>query len=333
MPRDLPTQSTTYPTVYQTIADASHPMYLYNLQPLLSTTTPIKYASRPTPVTIPGNPTPASLECFGLPSGECYADARRGLRGNAGAAADAQAAALGPRTLSPTSAGSSTTTTTTSSCPSLTTPTWIPSTYGASRVSSACSCILSSATAATVTAYAVSTAAAATSVCTTYTSAHPQSTYAAYCDPSLYVNALASPTTPAGVSAAQTTVSVDSRIDCCQACAGIFNCVFWKYLPQTTFAPNAQFAGGFDPWAPGSCVVGYQDRATSTPRAAGAPTSAPTAWPASSSTSARAPTPSPSTTPACTTTAGTRGLAAPPTTYTRATRSVAVTIMLFAMLD
>lgn len=243
-------------------------MVLYNLQKLSTPTPAITYASPPTPITVPGAPNPAALECFPLPSEDCYPykkrrdDPRRGLASMPTAApapADFEEKAKAALELRQVA------TTTSASCPSQTVPSWISATYPASRVSSACSCILFSTTTAQSTVYAVSTAPTFTETCTSYTSGAPRKTYAAYCDPSLYTNAIASPTTPAGVSAAEATSSVDTRIDCCQACADIYNCVFWKYTPDTTFAPGPIFVDGFDPWSPGSCVVGYQTGVTGDP--------------------------------------------------------------------
>jgi hypothetical protein len=42
--------------------------------------------------------------------------------------------------------------------------------------------------------------------------------------------------------------SVPSKIDCCAACAQVFNCVWWKF----DFGSSAQ-----DPWAPGMCHYAY----------------------------------------------------------------------------
>ena len=42
--------------------------------------------------------------------------------------------------------------------------------------------------------------------------------------------------------------SVPSKMDCCAACAQIFNCVWWKF----DFGSSAQ-----DPWSPGTCHYAY----------------------------------------------------------------------------
>ena len=245
-------------------------MYLYNLHSQTTTTPPITYGSPPTPVPVPGDGNPSKKlkresdspavmkeRAFGTAEEEAQAagarkDKKRNLAGRedpeaaAGAALDRRVA--------------------TTTCPSQAIPTWIATTYPPSRVSSACSCILSSTT-VTAYSYAVTTTGTLTETCTKYTTTLPQSTVAAFCDPSLYTNALAKPTAPAGAPpAAEATKAVPNRMACCQTCATTFNCVYWKYLPDHTVPVDPlKFVQGFDPWDSGKCVVGYNTALPTSP--------------------------------------------------------------------
>jgi hypothetical protein len=235
-------------------------MYLYNLHSQTTTTPPITYGSPPTPVPVPGDGNPSKKKVKRAP------DSPAVLKERAFRAAEEGALAAGARNdknrrtgnANAEAAGVLKERQATTSCPSRVAPTWIPTTYPPSRISSACSCILSSTT-STSYKYAITTTATYTETCTKYTTTLPQSTLAAFCDPSLYTNALAKPTAPAGMPpAAEATRPVSNRMACCQACATIFNCVYWKYLPDHSVPVDPQkFIQGFDPWDSGSCVIGY----------------------------------------------------------------------------
>ncbi len=207
----------------------SHPMALYNLQQLITSTTPITYGPTPSPSYIP-----SPVACYGLPPIYCDQMDRRDREGAAYGqrehARRAVLAALSNKDVAEVAEVIKRVVAT--SCATVAVPTWIPTTYPASRISSACTCVVTSQPGPSVTEYDISTAPSATSTCTSYTSGTPGGTWAAYCDPSLYTNAIAAPTVPAGKARAETTAAVDNRMDCCGACAGIFNCIYWEIFSQ-----------------------------------------------------------------------------------------------------
>ncbi|KAK2016438.1 hypothetical protein LZ32DRAFT_669480 [Colletotrichum eremochloae] len=140
------------------------------------------------------------------------------------------------------------------SCASATIPTWLATTYPPSRISSACSCLLTT----TVPPNPTFTAPTSTGYCTEYTYTAPTTTVANFCDPTFYSNFVATPTIPAGATAshAKATVSpVGDRLTCCEVCAETFNCVYWKYQAARPQTPSPAFPGGFDPWNYGRTMV------------------------------------------------------------------------------
>lgn len=273
-------------------------MYLYNLHSMTTPSPALTYANPPTPIPVPGDGNPSKKGRRGSGSGndvgafagsrDKAVQARAQLAELKGRAAQAAAAAepTSPAKLQAARAADAAAgalvdeelrrrqvvTTTATPCPTQAAPTWIAASYPPSRVSSACSCVLSSTT-ATSTVWAIKTAATYTETCTTYTRGFLQTSVAAICDPSLYVNAVAKPTQPTGTlgaPAVEATRPVSDRISCCQLCATTYNCVYWKWLPDHTFpADAAHFIGGFDPWDTGSCVFGYVASLPSTPVTSG----------------------------------------------------------------
>jgi hypothetical protein len=83
-----------------------------------------------------------------------------------------------------------------------------------------------------------------TTTCTFYEPL-PTATYPAFCAPSDQVNVVA----PASHSGYQVVpnFSAPSKMDCCAACASVFNCVWWKF----------DFGTSGDGWAPGICHYAY----------------------------------------------------------------------------
>ncbi|RYP13260.1 hypothetical protein DL767_010832 [Monosporascus sp. MG133] len=95
-----------------------------------------------------------------------------------------------------------------------------------------------------------------TSTCTSIVGSSPTATIPAFCNPSLHVNApsLLSRNLPmANVSIATTP----DKIRCYVECAGIFNCIAWRFLPVFSFPPTDALPGGFEPWGRGSCELVY----------------------------------------------------------------------------
>ncbi|KAI1371840.1 hypothetical protein F4677DRAFT_283018 [Hypoxylon crocopeplum] len=104
--------------------------------------------------------------------------------------------------------------------------------------------------------YAVT--ATAISVCTSIGGVYPTATVPNFCNPSAQVNAAGF--LPARGALPTATVSVggvSNKLDCCVQCAGVFNCVAWRFVPVHTQAPNAHLPGGFDPWGRGDCEAVY----------------------------------------------------------------------------
>ncbi|KAK8088389.1 hypothetical protein PG997_003350 [Apiospora hydei] len=219
----------------------AHPLYLYNLQPSAhGSGTPLSYPSPPTPSTIPGN-----AACYAWPAGvPCpYPPTRKrspgpALAAPAPAVQGRQAAA---DCSTPTVPAFLTTTATTS--------------YPASRLSSACSCLVDAAPLPTTTTTCTAIGAGAT---------WPQTTIPAFCQPSFHVNR-ASLAGITGVSTAVATLGVVSdKLDCCVSCAGIYNCVAWSYVPFSSPIPGspttkAAASGNskINPWISGMCVAVY----------------------------------------------------------------------------
>ncbi|KAL7620554.1 hypothetical protein AAE478_009549 [Parahypoxylon ruwenzoriense] len=99
---------------------------------------------------------------------------------------------------------------------------------------------------------------APTKVCTTIKGAYPTATLPNFCAPSALVNAPTLGPARADLPTATVTVGgVSNKLDCCVQCAGIFNCVAWRFLPVYTQPPNAHLPGGFDPWGRGDCEAVY----------------------------------------------------------------------------
>ncbi|KAI1803014.1 hypothetical protein F4811DRAFT_362914 [Daldinia bambusicola] len=101
-------------------------------------------------------------------------------------------------------------------------------------------------------------APSATSVCTSIHGSYPTATIPNFCNPSAQVNAASFVAGRTDIPTATVTVgAVSNKLDCCVQCAGIFNCVAWRFVPVYTQAPNAHLPGGFDPWGRGDCEAVY----------------------------------------------------------------------------
>ncbi|KAJ9604282.1 hypothetical protein H2200_011116 [Cladophialophora chaetospira] len=222
-----------------------HPLYLYNLQPLSGSATPITYnTASPSP-----SPVPGGAQNYG--SGYNKRDEERKL--------DVAASVPTTPTITPSPSLPLQELVRRSSIPP---PTWLSTTYPPSRISSACSCISPSAAFTTTVTYndytqitvshALNFATGAlnsqftfqTATCTSY-SASPVKTYPAFCAPSLQVNA-PQPNAHANWKVTP-TFSVASKMDCCDACANVFNCVWWKF----------DFGTKGNGWSPGQCHYAY----------------------------------------------------------------------------
>ncbi|KAI1465373.1 uncharacterized protein F4812DRAFT_119471 [Daldinia caldariorum] len=101
-------------------------------------------------------------------------------------------------------------------------------------------------------------APSATSVCTSIRGSYPTATIPNFCNPSAQVNAASFVPGRTDIPTATVTIgAVSNKLDCCVQCAGIFNCVAWRFVPVYTQAPNAHLPGGFDPWGRGDCEAVY----------------------------------------------------------------------------
>ncbi|KAK6949054.1 hypothetical protein Daesc_009127 [Daldinia eschscholtzii] len=101
-------------------------------------------------------------------------------------------------------------------------------------------------------------APSATSICTAIHGSYPTATIPNFCNPSAQVNALSFVPSRTDIPTATVTVgAVSNKLDCCVQCAGIFNCVAWRFVPVYTQAPNPRLPGGFDPWGRGDCEAVY----------------------------------------------------------------------------
>ncbi|KAI1451837.1 hypothetical protein F4805DRAFT_70646 [Annulohypoxylon moriforme] len=102
------------------------------------------------------------------------------------------------------------------------------------------------------------TSGSATSVCTSIAGSYPTATVPNFCNPSAQVNAAGFVPARTDLPTATVTVgAVSNKLDCCVQCAGIFNCVAWRFVPVYTQTPNAHLPGGFDPWGRGDCEAVY----------------------------------------------------------------------------
>ncbi|KAK8055104.1 hypothetical protein PG993_000331 [Apiospora rasikravindrae] len=230
-----------YFTVTATTAGSAHPLYLYNLQPsVLGSGTPLSYPSPPTPSTIPGN-----AACYAWPAGvSCpYPPTRKRSPDPVAPAPAVQARQA------------------VADCPAPTVPSFLmtaTTSYPASRLSSACSCLVGSAPLPTTT-----------STCTAIgeSAAWPQTTIPAFCQPSFHVNRASLLPLPGVTSTAVVTLGlVSDKLDCCVSCAGIYNCVAWSYVPFPSPTAAAVSTGGsssssnkdnINPWISGMCVAAY----------------------------------------------------------------------------
>ncbi|KAI1209314.1 uncharacterized protein F4807DRAFT_103253 [Annulohypoxylon truncatum] len=98
----------------------------------------------------------------------------------------------------------------------------------------------------------------ATAVCTSIAGVYPTATVPNFCNPSALANAASFAPARTDVPTATVTVgAVSNKLDCCVQCAGIFNCVAWRFVPVYTQTPNAHLPGGFDPWGRGDCEAVY----------------------------------------------------------------------------
>ncbi|KAI1135943.1 hypothetical protein F5Y05DRAFT_119121 [Hypoxylon sp. FL0543] len=101
-------------------------------------------------------------------------------------------------------------------------------------------------------------ATGATKVCTSIAGDYPTATIPNFCNPSAQINAASFlPARSALPTATVTVGAVSNKLDCCVQCAGIFNCVAWRFVPVYTQQPNAHLPGGFDPWGRGDCEAVY----------------------------------------------------------------------------
>ncbi|KAK8020083.1 hypothetical protein PG990_005221 [Apiospora arundinis] len=225
-------------TVTATAVGSAHPLYLYNLQPSnRASGTPLTYPSPPTPSPIPGN-----AACYGWPEGVAcpYPPTRKR------SPADAPAAALAAPHARREAAAE---------CPTPTVPSFLTTatTYPASRLSSACSCVMTSAPLPTTT-----------STCTAISATWPQTTIPAFCQPSFHANRASLLPLPGVTSTATATLGVVSdKLDCCVSCAGIYNCIAWSYVPYPSPTPAAPVvtttpgSNKINPWISGMCVAVY----------------------------------------------------------------------------
>ncbi|KAK6842844.1 hypothetical protein PG987_003704 [Apiospora arundinis] len=140
-------------------------------------------------------------------------------------------------------------------CPTPTVPSFLTTatTYPASRLSSACSCVMTSAPLPTTT-----------STCTAISATWPQTTIPAFCQPSFHANRASLLPLPGVTSTATATLGVVSdKLDCCVSCAGIYNCVAWSYVPYPSPTPAAPVvtttpgSNKINPWISGMCVAVY----------------------------------------------------------------------------
>ncbi|KAI1413106.1 hypothetical protein F5Y13DRAFT_31102 [Hypoxylon sp. FL1857] len=98
----------------------------------------------------------------------------------------------------------------------------------------------------------------ATKICTSIAGDYPTATIPNFCNPSAQINAASFLPTRSDLPTATVTVgAVSNKLDCCVQCAGIFNCVAWRFVPVYTQQPNARLPGGFDPWGRGDCEAVY----------------------------------------------------------------------------
>ncbi|OTA89088.1 hypothetical protein M434DRAFT_34575 [Hypoxylon sp. CO27-5] len=103
-----------------------------------------------------------------------------------------------------------------------------------------------------------SAATGTTAVCTSIAGAYPTATIPNFCNPSVQINAASFLPARSDLPTATVTVgAVSNKLDCCVQCAGIFNCVAWRFVPVYTQQPNAHLPGGFDPWGRGDCEAVY----------------------------------------------------------------------------
>ncbi|KAI0882361.1 uncharacterized protein GGS22DRAFT_50811 [Annulohypoxylon maeteangense] len=103
-----------------------------------------------------------------------------------------------------------------------------------------------------------STSSSAGAVCTSIAGAYPTATVPNFCNPSAQLNAAGFAPARTDLPTATVTVgAVSNKLDCCVQCAGIFNCVAWRFVPVYTQTPNAHLPGGFDPWGRGDCEAVY----------------------------------------------------------------------------
>lgn len=131
-------------------------------------------------------------------------------------------------------------------------PTFLATTYPASRLSSACACVLGSATAGPL----ITPTSECTVLATTTTAA--RTTVPQFCNPAWHVNAPSRTGNPrSGHTATADVGRVADKVDCCARCAGVFDCVAWSYRPQATGTVNADEGRLDDPWQPGTCFVVY----------------------------------------------------------------------------
>lgn len=98
----------------------------------------------------------------------------------------------------------------------------------------------------------------ATPVCTSIAGSYPTATIPNFCNPSAMANAPGFLAARGSLPTATVTIgAVSNKLDCCVQCAGIFNCVAWRFLPVYSGAPSPHLPGGFDPWGRGDCAAIY----------------------------------------------------------------------------
>ena len=102
----------------------------------------------------------------------------------------------------------------------------------------------------------------ASTTCRSIAGSSPTATIPAFCNPSLHVNAPSLVASRSGDGAPLPTGTVQvgavpNKIGCCAECAGLYNCVAWRFVPVYVGDPSDRLPGGFDPWGRGACDIVY----------------------------------------------------------------------------
>ncbi|KAI0473515.1 hypothetical protein GGR56DRAFT_535259 [Xylariaceae sp. FL0804] len=111
-----------------------------------------------------------------------------------------------------------------------------------------------------------SSSSTSSSVCTSIAGSYATTTVPGFCNPSALVNApslLAAASSsssgqpPLALATATIAAAASGKLDCCAACAAIYNCVAWRFVPVFVGDPSPELPGGFDPWGRGACEAVY----------------------------------------------------------------------------